>query len=318
MTTTPITAASTAVAAVTSRDLTALLEANVSEQPLPGVTRVIRMTPDLAQALLELHERSGFKNRPTDRKQVENLKREIAEGRWMLTPQGINLGRNGAIVDGKHRLTAIAEGQFAVSILVWSDVPHDLFSKLDSVVRARSGADWVGILGISDTHKATISSGYRLLAAYERNTTVSNSRLAPDDLDDMYLRHPDLVENVTEAKRLQRSTRMPDSAAVVAIYLVKNYVPGMDMRAFMEGVCEGVGLTADDPRLHLRKWFDKFGSVDKRTRASRGLMDPAECLRVFLLAAVDYRNGQRYARFRHTTRTVPLLLPSHNSALIAS
>lgn len=302
---------------IRASELSTLLELHASDLPLPGIPQTVRMSPDLARELLDLHERSGFQNRKTSRAQVNRLKADISAGRWRLTPQAVGLATNGAIVDGKHRVTAVSEGTETIDMLVWSNVPIELFTKMDSVVRARSGSDWVNILGISETHQSQVSSGYRLLAAYETSTSVSKNALTPDELIEIHTRFPGLVEHITEAKRLQKATKMPDSTAAVATYLIKECMPDLDVRVFMEGVCDGVGLTTDDPRWHLRRWMEKH-QADKRTKAGRSLMDPTETLRVTLLAAIDWRNGERHARHRINSRAMPLLLPSQNTALIAS
>lgn len=296
-------------------NLVATLTKHQSDLPLPGTPRIVKMTPALARNLLDMHERSGFQNRKTSRAQVNRLKTDIAAGRWRLTPQAVGLASTGAIVDGKHRVTAVSEGTESIDMLVWTDVPIELFTKMDSVVRARSGADWVNILGISETHLPQISSGYRLLAAYETSTSVSQNALTPDELTEIHTRHPGLVEHITEAKRLQKSTRMPDSTAAVATYLLKEFMPGLDVRVFMEGVCDQVGLSTDDPRWHLRRWFEKHGTADRRTKVGRALLDPTETLRVTLLSAIDWRNGERHVRHRISNRAMPLLLPSQNTAL---
>jgi hypothetical protein len=60
-------------------------------------------------------------NRRISTSRVSFLVSEIASGRWKPEHQGILLGKNGVLIDGQHRLAAVAKCGIPISILVFRD-----------------------------------------------------------------------------------------------------------------------------------------------------------------------------------------------------
>jgi hypothetical protein len=70
----------------------------------PAAHIVVASKP-LVDALLAMNT----SNRKVRRTHVENLKDEIKSGRFMLTASGIGISKDGVLLDGQHRLIALAE-----------------------------------------------------------------------------------------------------------------------------------------------------------------------------------------------------------------
>lgn len=73
----------------------------------------VKVTPAMARKWLE----NNGSNRRLRETFVVYIMDEIKQGKWMLTHQGIALSTNGKILDGQHRLTAIA--RLGVTLEMW-------------------------------------------------------------------------------------------------------------------------------------------------------------------------------------------------------
>lgn len=78
-------------------------------------SEVMLVTPEIARQWLT---HNIVNNRPLNNRQVQRLETAIKNGQWQLTHQGIAFNNRGELIDGQHRLKAIAEAGEAVRILV--------------------------------------------------------------------------------------------------------------------------------------------------------------------------------------------------------
>lgn len=209
-----------------------MASAKVQKLPLPSRLRapqpairseLVEITPADARALLAHSEQQlkarpllingkPFKNRPIVRSRVESIRRSIASGAWVITHQGIALSAEMIILDGQHRLTAIAEGNTAVRIMVAYDVPPEAFLQIDGI-RPR-GLSFV--LGLSKAKTAQLRLGWAILQPQR------DAQPSPDDLlatQAWLLPALDQVEAVSGTKG---EGRMPASVHLAAAARILN------------------------------------------------------------------------------------------------
>jgi hypothetical protein len=105
-------------------------------------TRVEDIDPSLAKLLLE----ANVRNRPISGAHVRSLARDMASGNWRLTHQGIALDRDGRLVDGQHRLSAIVESNTTQKLAVTYNVDPESFHSVDVGIQPRSIAQIVGLV----------------------------------------------------------------------------------------------------------------------------------------------------------------------------
>jgi hypothetical protein len=101
---------------------------------------VIQITPEKAQAFLQLN---------TDNRQkrgwwIDSLVNMIKRGEWVTTHQGISFSKSGKLLDGQHRLEAIARAGIPVDMLVTTDVDDNAFKVLDNGIK-RTLSDLTGM-----------------------------------------------------------------------------------------------------------------------------------------------------------------------------
>lgn len=93
---------------------------------------IVTATKDLVDDLL----RRNVSNRSVRKSHLQYLKREIAEGRMVLTNQGLGVDVDGNLIDGQHRLLALQELDYPpVQILVVYDLPREARSVVDVGVK---------------------------------------------------------------------------------------------------------------------------------------------------------------------------------------
>lgn len=83
-----------------------------------------KITPAIAAAYLES---SNTANRPMRPQHVRALASDMREGRWMLTHEPIAFADDGVLLDGQHRLAAVAQSGKTVEMAVARNCKRDTF-----------------------------------------------------------------------------------------------------------------------------------------------------------------------------------------------
>ena len=86
------------------------------------------ITPAFAEEMLK----RNFGNRPFKKSGVARWAGAMKRGEWLLSPQGLQIDVNGNMSDGQHRLRAIVETGLSILMIVWRDVPLEMFSVTDT------------------------------------------------------------------------------------------------------------------------------------------------------------------------------------------
>ncbi len=105
----------------------------MSIQLIPATARrymnayIVEVTPELARKWLDL---ARF-NRDVDHAVVAKYVRQIKDGLWRRTHQGVALTKAGVLIDGQHRLLAIIKSGMTVPMIVFVDEPEENFEFID-------------------------------------------------------------------------------------------------------------------------------------------------------------------------------------------
>ena len=123
----------------------------------------VEMTPTRARELLGAS--AGARQRTLQRKRVDRWIHAIHSGQWKLTHQGIAVDAAGIVIDGQHRLTAIAEAGRTVPILLASEADPDTFDVIDTGL-SRSPSQALQIAGYANSNQLAAAS--RMFLGYQR------------------------------------------------------------------------------------------------------------------------------------------------------
>jgi len=230
-------------------------------RPQPVAT-IESVTSQVARSWLQANEN----NRPMNWSTVKRYENDMLDGAWSMTGEAVKFSLSGRLLDGQHRLTALArlpEG-IAVDLLVVRGLADRAQLNMDTGDK-RTVGQALKIQGVANASlvgsvaKIAINVDAGTLAAAARAQTVTHAQV-----DTFLGEHPDLLDAVREIATIAGRTRCPSLGMVAYTYLrFRRIHPGQALQ-FWRDVADGVNLGAGDPALTLKNRF-----VDARTRRER-------------------------------------------------
>ena len=248
-----------------------------TEQNSPPQSRVQRMVVTPEQAL-EWLERANNNNRRLSDTYARRLARDMQAGRWVLTHEGIAFDPNGILIDGQHRLWAVALAAVPVLMHVWFGVTPESLMVINNG-KPRNLAD---NLKLSGTVGSVDGRGLATLRAMLGKGT-SDGALTAYEAGELLIRHQEAVafavENLARVSRV-RGISTGETRAVVA-------------RAW---------YSADRRRLA------EFCTVLRTSKAEGDEDDAAILLRTYLTTNLGGSPKVRLERYRKTARALRAFL----------
>lgn len=183
------------------------------------------VTPALAKQWLE----KNTNNRNVNFAKVKKMAKDMREGHWDTTHQGIAIATDGTLVDGQHRLMAVVESGVTVRMNVTFNAPKS--QHIDSG-NSRSMANRVQMsdYDMSWTDK-TILSAANLIGRMFSGSNLSHE----EDLTEWLAKYRPQIEMVTSHIK-RGSMRGLSSAGITAAMIVAamNDVPEAYIAKFLE------------------------------------------------------------------------------------
>lgn len=154
-------------------------------------TKVMVVTPEIAQEWLT-HNMAC--NRPVLKDTVHSYARQMRNGNWNLTHQGIAFDEAGELIDGQHRLRAIVEANIPVTINVTTGV-HRVQGEAFTIDmgRKRTYANMVQMSGMVDPVYRGVGA---YVSAYIRYKLPGGRKADPAEIIDYIDRHYDDVKKL--------------------------------------------------------------------------------------------------------------------------
>lgn len=243
---------------------------NVAELRIPEkgtgemFTTLLTVSPDQAQQWLDAMP----SQRRLRKAKVEQLRRQIVDGRWKVLPHGIVFDTDGKLIDGQHRMTALVQGGKPLPIRCTFNVDPGLFLQIDADSAPKTIEDMLKHEGVATGLTTVIAEPIRMLFREERGSSPLEPNCRPTNAEglDIYRRHPRLVT----AGELASRCRLAPSRAMMAFVLYKGILVDETMtRLFVDQVAGGEGLRGGDPALLLRNtWMQ-----DRAHRVARKNVD---------------------------------------------
>lgn len=154
-------------------------------------TKLVNVTPEMAREWLT-HNMAG--NRPVLKGTVHSYARQMRNGTWNLTHQGIAFDENGELIDGQHRLAAIVEANMPVPVNVTTGVcraPGEVFT-ID-MGRKRTYANVIQMSGMQDPVYKAVGM---YVSSYIRYKLPGGRKAEPAEIIDYIDRHYDDVKKL--------------------------------------------------------------------------------------------------------------------------
>lgn len=206
-------------------------------------TKVQNVTPEDARRMLA----KNTNNRPIRQAWVEQIAALIKTGKWSLTHQGIALATGGRVLDGQHRLHAIALAGKTVSIQVTTGMDEALYRWIDGG-KSRTTPDRIHLVDDPRINRIACS----MITAYITAAVKGNANACSvDDVENCFLDMADAWVYVASAflKGVRRITTAPIGAAL-ANYYNHTQTKGVE---FTQHLLTGEYLTSTHPAYVLRE-----------------------------------------------------------------
>ena len=235
-------------------------------------TQTVEIGPELALEYLK----KIVINRPLIRATVDFFAKQIAEGKWPETHQGIAFCKSGALIDGQHRLHAIVKSGKSVKMLVTTGVDDDAFKYIDTG-RKRIASDVLFLEGFNNS--STVAAIARKILLYEsgskrtsaRSQDSTSSQITNNDILSFAKKNKEFLYICTNLgeKYYRHNKCFTKSGWAFLVYLFYR-INSDHCLSFLGKFSSGLELTSDSPVYVLRKRIESQTS-GKRMRESHML-----------------------------------------------
>ena len=214
------------------------------------------ITPQVAEEYLTHNTR----NRKIVAAHVDAIARDIRAGNWMMNAQPICFARDGRLLNGQHRLSAVMQAGEAIEVPVMRGLPEEAYATYD--IHAKRGPQ-LGAAFDNFGDKPLVAAAAVLLWKHElKPTGVRNAKPTPAEVMKIVEQHPRLLEMRTFGRKMIEFGR--GSVLAYAAYCIERDDPELG-RIFLERFETG----ADLPRGHLILELRKRMQIMRRERTSQ-------------------------------------------------
>lgn len=243
---------------------------------------VIEITPDLAKKWIA----QNTHNRNLRQRVVNGYAADMLAGNWVEDGQSIKFASTGVLLDGQHRLSAIAQSGVTVRMLVVSNLPESTQDTMDTGAKRVLG-DALKLRGESYplTLAAALLRVYQWKQGHRKNLkSAGNARPTHRQLLEVLEQHPEIRRSVEIGDRVRKTGRLSGSTAALCHWLFVQIDPD-DCAFFFARLGDGAGLLIDDPIYALRRVLENFAQ-------DRGRPDESLVTALVIKSWNAYREGR--------------------------
>ncbi len=249
--------------------------------------KVIDVTPQLAEKWLS----QNTHNRRLRENAVLGYARDMEAGNWAENGEAIKFAADGTLLDGQHRLQAIALSGVTLRLLVVTGLVNAAQETMDDG-RKRTVADALTLRG--EHNAVQLAAVTRRALMWNLGIHRNSGNTPPTNSECLVFleKNPRLRESTTVAVSLRKSSALP--ASVVGLtHWVFSGIDSVDAVWFFDHLGSGVGLEQYHPVWTLRKRAAELSKEQGRV--------PEDMLLAFVIKAWNaYRDGAelRLLRFK--------------------
>jgi len=260
-----------------------------SASRVAGVTAImIQCTPEIAKLLLELNT----SNRKIRLSVVEKYMREMENGEWVSSAQGVGIDSKNVLIDGQHRLMAIVRTGITCPLLVVFGLPTMAQEKTDRHAK-RSMFDVMHLCGVGKSRQQVCAAAF--LCRSKKATNFSAP--ADSDVKASLQAHEEGLSFADSIYKRRGGRSFP--TGIMAAFCIGYEICGEKMMVFAEQYVTGTQLSHDDPAYRLLRW-----SSDASFSSAGGTMRQFEAYRKTCYAINAFFAGDKINQLREATEIV--------------
>ena len=225
---------------------------------MPIRSSVETVTPELADKILTDSQES-VKNRNVMDGHVKWLASQMTSGKWRTNGEPIILDEEGLLLDGQHRLYAVAMSETEIETVVTRGVPRKTFATIDTGM-ARTTGNVLTIAG--EKNSPIIASALGWLHRYDTGKMlwgVKASGFTSAMSLSILKKHPDLKDSAAWANGVRSNvflSYIPRSALAFLHYLFSKHKP-QRAKEFFDLIGDIIPDSQGTPTRVMRDWILK-------------------------------------------------------------
>lgn len=231
---------------------------NASTEATIITPSVQTITPEIAERYLASTER----NRYVKPLRVDRYAKDMAEGRWVLSGSPIVFDNKGHLIDGQHRLRAVAKSRTTQQFVVLAGLDRDTQLVMDNGA-TRTAGDQLSLLN-SRLPMIQASAAF-LIVRFKGPRPVEGMppyyMPSTPEVIEFARTHPELEHSAEVANKCRHILTSGIAGAFHFLFAEKDKEQADE---FFETLGTGVGLTANDPIYTLRERLIKERGADRK------------------------------------------------------
>jgi hypothetical protein len=242
--------------------------------------KVVDVTPALAEKWIG----QNTHNRKVRENAILGYARDMEAGNWAENGESIKFAADGTLLDGQHRLHAIALSGVTIRLLVVTGLKNAAQETMDDG-RKRTVADALTLR--KEPNAVQLASITRRVLMWNQGTYRNVGSRPPTNTESLTFlgEHPELRESTSVAVSLRKAVALPSSVVGLTHWLF-NRVDVTDAAWFFDRLGTGANLPQYHPVLTLRKRAKEINDGPGRV--------PEDMLLAFVIKAWNaYRDGEQ-------------------------
>jgi hypothetical protein len=220
--------------------------------------------PDEARTMLAEH---NPRNRTLSPRTVARYARAMREDEWQFVGDPIRFSRDGELLDGQHRLAAVADSGCAQTFVIVRNLEPDSQRYMDAG-RKRTAADQLRIEGMKNAHAAAGIANHIMHWLGGDMVHHSTSYSTFEIVEFVESNLDDVEAAVAHAAAIHRLGRMGQAVPGAAYFMARQATDVETAGEFFAALAVGTGLEPGSPILLLRnKMIDWATTRTKLERA---------------------------------------------------
>lgn len=257
---------------------------------------IISIDPAKASEMLE----KNTKNRNISATRLMQYAKDMKNNRWKESGNTISVGPDGRLLNGQHRLMALVEAGITMDFIVVTEDSDETFDIFDTGLN-RNVAVLLRMHGIAD---ASIVSGIaKMVQMYDSNpgNVWHASTLTKQELIEFAQAHKEEAEFYANLSTLfAYHIKCGKNWYAAGMYLISRDTKHSDkLDEFHKSLCEGVGMTSDDPRLAFRNYLIRQG-------APHTMWEQQSYVGLLLRTWNDWIHGEKKTQVRWMRTSLPM------------
>jgi hypothetical protein len=196
-------------------------------------------------------------NRKISKERVAVYLRDMNSGSWEFNGDAIRLDENGILIDGQHRLTAVAKSGMACEFLVIKGVKSSTKHTIDSG-KGRTGGDALAIqAGVAFCASHTMSGALTMFEKYKKSGfggTGGGNRMTTSDVLRVYQERKELIDSSFSMMKEIAPTKgvLIPKVETLFLFMVFSELDEQDAATYMSRILTGADVSSDGIEMQIR------------------------------------------------------------------